>query len=262
MPEDRRNRLLRAQKSNTNLLLYKKNPPSPLQSPRYYDRTNTMPPQLPQTTTTTYNYNNRDLYVNPLDLNPNPAAVPTYHQVMPQQHLSSLNSMANASFGSQQMQQSIFPVVDMTPLEREAQHRLVDRSGVDMGSSNKLANNSLANSSWLSSASRGKEKPSDLNRLSNKVFTGNQPTPESPNNPYWFGRAGPPVRYVDAYGNAETRQAAYVYDVRRRRLEDSLENRIPHPSQIRANNNNNTIAGLKQSESNHRNSYENIMKMI
>lgn len=240
MPEDRRNRLLRAQKSNTNLLLYKKNPPSPLQSPRHY--TTTMP--APQSTTTTYNYNNRDLYVNPLDLNPNPAAVPTYHQVQP------LNPMANASFGSQQMQQSIFPVADMTPLEREAQHRLA-------------SNSTLANSSWLSSVSKSsKEKPSDLSRLSNKVFAGNQPTLESPNNPYWFGRAGPPVKYVDAYGNAEPRQASYAYDVRRRRLEDSLENRIPHPSMIRAANNNGAIAGLKQSESNHRNSYENIMKMI
>lgn len=206
--------------------------------------------------------------MNPLDLNPNPAAVPTYHQVYPQpptQHtsLSSLNPMANASFSSQQMQQNIFPVIDMTPLEREAQHRLADRS-LDTtnatSAANKFVNNSLANSSWISNVSNvKKEKPSDLNKLSNKVFSGNQPTPESPNNPYWFGRAGPPVKYVDAYGNSEPRQASYVYDVRRRRLEDSLENRIPHPSTIKANN---AIAGLKQNESNHRNSYENIMKMI
>jgi len=191
-------------------------------------------------------------------------------QQQPQhQYQQKINSQHNSSSFYQSAPSELLMT---TSIEREAQHRAANQQAA-------LA----SNSSWLTTSSsviaqqQQKEKPSDLSSMSNKIFAGNQPTPDSPNNPYWFGRAGPQVKYVDAFGNPETRQASYVYDVRRRKLLDTLENRLPTSYQqlhqqhqamknsaansSNNNNKNSSIQGLKPIESSHKNKYENPMKM-
>lgn len=51
------------------------------------------------------------------------------------------------------------------------------------------SNNNLVAKSWTSNNGQqrgGKE----LNRMSNKLFTDNQPSMHNPNTPFWFGRTG------------------------------------------------------------------------
>jgi hypothetical protein len=36
-----------------------------------------------------------------------------------------------------------------------------------------------------------RKSDSELNRVSNRLYVGNDPSPDAPNDPFWFGRAGP-----------------------------------------------------------------------
>ena len=76
-----------------------------------------------------------------------------------------------------------------------------------------------------------------MNRVSNKLYNDNQPTPDYPNDPFWFGRTGTQRKMVNGSkpaminGQSNEQSGDIVYqDVRRRKLLDALENRGPKPN--------------------------------
>jgi hypothetical protein len=101
----------------------------------------------------------------------------------------------------------------------------------------------------------------ELNRLTNKLHTDNQPSQAYPNMSYWFGRAG---QHKTAIGGFEPALPDYSSDPRRRNLLDALEHRSPRNapmvygldnSQLPKQNTN--LAFVNDAHSNHRNNYEN-----
>jgi hypothetical protein len=159
-----------------NTLLYKKDPSSTNLSPRGNQAT-------------TYNYNYRDPQQLPnssmgFTNNSNPNFGSNSSQAF------DFNSNSTASFRNGPMgQQSTIPQMPPingqynqqsmeTHLEREAQLRQLQRA------------NSLP------------KGQSELNRVSNKLYNDNQPTPEWPNSSYWFGRAGAAPKIINGNFNS------------------------------------------------------------
>ena len=263
--DDRKTRLLRTQRNNTNLLLYKKpngNAPQPSVAEPYGKHS--LPPIHRQAST--YSYNLSDHFAVPsIPFENTTSSSSVVYQAPPAPLLSQPmeTTLSNASFSTQQS-------IPILPIEREAHIRSYERSFIDRPPVQApAAVNSMATNSWVSTSSNHtiKEKPNELTKLA-KLYVGNQPSNDSPNNPYWFGRAGSQVKYVDEFGNLP-KQAANTYDVRRRKLLDTLENR-PRPTMVQnwstANahhlyDHTRENTSLKPSQSNHRNSYENEMKM-
>ena len=182
--DDRLNRLSmnssQKQKSNQNLLLYKKNGASPPISPR-------QPINEVHRQATTYNYNYRDPYLasnTSLDsLSGNnqkiittvdPLRPPAEYLSQNFANLTNSNSNNTMSYSPRQTQK-IMPMtlnqnnLQMTSIEREAADRYNAKL---MTKSNSFANRPKAGV--------------ELNRVSNKLYNDNQPTVEYPNNPYWF----------------------------------------------------------------------------
>ena len=152
-----------------NTLLYKKDPSAANLSPR-------------SNQATTYNYNYRD-----------PQQIPNSSIGFANNSNSNFgsnssqnfdfNSNSNASFRNAQIGQ-VSGVPSMPPingqytpmethLEREAHLRQLQRAN---------------------SMPKGQ---SELNRVSNKLYNDNQPTPDYPNHSYWFGRAGAVPKVVN-----------------------------------------------------------------
>lgn len=150
---------------------------------------------------TTYNYNYRDPYIN--------SSLPGFKKVLPP-----LSNSQNLT--PRQAEQQNFPPqsFEMTKIEQEAQHRNIQKT---------VRPNLFQ-----------KQGDNDFNRISNKLFIDNKPSMEHPNNPYWFGRAGPGTRYVGA--NSAPLENFQYYDARKRNLLDALENRIPNNYQSSSNN--------------------------
>lgn len=220
--EDNRNKRLANSNKSRNTLLYKKDP-TLLGSPRSGQDT-------------TYNYNYRD----PQNIPTNNFLSNSVSSSSQQNFSENYNNQSNASMNYQQppmMQQEM-----QTHLEREANMRNLNRS-------NTLGYTKNSGSS------------SELNRVSNKLYNDNQPTVDYPNHSYWFGRAGTQNKIIN--GSAPI----VVYgDARRKNLLDALENRSPrangqYPYQQQQQQSNTNYTFVNSPESNHRNNYENQLKM-
>jgi hypothetical protein len=183
--DDRLNRLSinsQKQKSNQNLLLYKKNGASPPISPR-------QPINEVHRQATTYNYNYRDPYLasstslDNLPANNNQKMITTVDPLRPpaeylSQNFANLTNNSNTNNTvsySPRSTQKIMPMtlnqnnLQMTSIEREAADRYNAKL---MTKSNSFANRPKAGV--------------ELNRISNKLYNDNQPTMDYPNNPYWY----------------------------------------------------------------------------
>jgi hypothetical protein len=141
----------------------------------------------------------------------------------------------NQKFQYQQSQQQM----PMTQLEREAQIRNAERRFVN-------------------------KSQSELNRVSNKLYNDNQPTRDYPNHSYWFGRTGPaniarPAVNNNMQNTFSSNSDNFYNDVRRRNLDNSLENRSPRqayplPGDV-------SYKFVNSPDSNHRNFYEQQLQM-
>ena len=137
----------------------------------------------------------------------------------------------NQNFQYQPSQQQM----PTTQLEREAQIRKAERRFVN-------------------------KSQSELNRVSNKLYNDNQPTIDYPNHSYWFGRTGPanvsrPMNQNTFSSNSDN----FYNDVRRRNLDNTLENRSPRqgypaPGDV-------AYKFVNSPDSNHRNFYEQQLQM-
>lgn len=166
---------------NKNILLYRKNPfsGSPNASPR--------PMNNNQTETrgaTTYNYNYRDPFTqgngggagkfggSANDLNQMSSNDMRMSYPPPGQQQQQQPQQIYPQYQQPQSQSPTLPAInqpqfEMTQIEREAHQR-------------KMKNNQMYRT----------KNEQELNRVSNKLYNDNQPTPDYPNNPYWFGRTG------------------------------------------------------------------------
>ncbi|CAF0962986.1 unnamed protein product [Brachionus calyciflorus] len=207
--EDRQKRMAAVQKNQNNALLYKKNFASPQNSPRLG--------QNEVRTSTTYNYNYRDPYLN------------ANQQSVKNTNLPPLQNSYQNSAPSQHTQNQPQQQYDMTRIEQEAYQRNFQKKFINT-----------------------KQGDNDYNKISNKLFIDNKPSPRHPNNPYWFGRAGPGFGGSSADEKKNNRNgpsssyapisapvdnSVQYYDVRRRNLLDALENRIQNPNFQSSSNN-------------------------
>ena len=192
--DDRLNRIsmnTQKQKTNQNLLLYKKNGASPPISPR-------QPINEVHRQATTYNYNYRDPFLTSstsldnLPANNNQKMITTVDPLRPpadylSQNFSNLTNNNNSNNTNNTVSYSprsppkIMPMtlnqnnLQMTSIEREAADRY----------------NAKVMTKSHSFASRPKAGV-ELNRISNKLYNDNQPTMDYPNNPYWYIKINTP----------------------------------------------------------------------
>ena len=110
--------------------------------------------------------------------------------------------------------QNLNQSLNVTPIEKEAQLRKMDRSL-----------NQTHDGTFVKSDRFNRPKGfAELNRLSNKLFIDNHPSDMQPNNPYWFGKAGTANSNPN---HTPSNNQIYNYDARRRNLLKSLENSVP-----------------------------------
>lgn len=212
-------------KTNQNLHMYKKNPVY-VASPRsMHDAVRT---------NTTYNYNFREPIGPEFNQQANNAPPqPTQSDGMPNFPMSSPGRMLN--------QNTSF---DLTPkIQQEAERSRMNRSGT-------LQADALRPKGF-----------NELNRVSNKLNTDNQPTRDYPNMSMWFGRTGPHRTSLENLKPAPGLEN-YSNDPRRRKLLDQLEHRSPRDKPMIYGLDNshmpvNNLAFVNDPHSNHRNMYEN-----
>lgn len=168
------NRLLNSsnkQKSNQNLLLYKKDSSPPI-SPRQPMNSEA------HRQSTTYNYNYRDPYLNSSSSFENLTGlnqkITTTDPLRPPADYLSQNYMNKSNQNLHSIPQ--LPTINAT-LPNNFQLTSIEREAADRHNSKSLTKSN--------SFSNRPKAGVELNRISNKLYNDNQPTYDYPNNPYW-----------------------------------------------------------------------------
>ena len=179
------------QKSNQNLLMYKKGSSPPITPRQAVDA---------HRQSTTYNYNYRDPYISTsstsfenltgsnTNLNNTNSATNIQKLVTadplrpPADYLS--QNYASKSFNSISQLPAINTSMTLPNMNPSNNYQLtsLEREAADRQNARVL--NKSSNYTRPKAAV-------ELNRVSNKLYNDNQPTFDYPNNPYWFGRTGP-----------------------------------------------------------------------
>lgn len=155
----------------------------------------------------TYKFNYRDPYIN--------SSLPAFKNNLPP--ISNSQNLSPRPADQQALQSNSF---EMSKIENEAHQRNLQK--------------------YLKPDLLKKQGDNDFNRISNKLFIDNKPSTEYPNNPYWFGRAGPGNNLLSNQkflgSNSAPLDHFEHYDVRKRNLLDALENKIPNNYQSSSTN--------------------------
>jgi hypothetical protein len=234
-------RLMHAQKNNKNLLMYRKNPPSPGGSPRQ-----PLPQGPNERQATTYNYNYRD----PSQLSlPNSATNSMHFGQQPPPNIN-LPPINNQNMMNNHLSSSSNQLFNSTQIEREAQKRTMDKKA----SRNMPPQLVKSNDKSLTGPSYRQHR--ELNRISNKLYNDNDPTNDYPNNTYWFGRAGP----LPTSGSLSSFRNINDYSPQQQQ-HPQMNNNSQQQSQMDLNQNDVDYKYINSAFSNHRNNYEYQMKM-
>jgi hypothetical protein len=237
-------RLMNAQKTNKNLLMYRKNPPSPGGSPRQ-----PLPQGPNERQATTYNYNYRD----PSQLSLANSVTNSMHFMQqPPMPNASLPPINNQNMMNNHLNTSNNQFFNSTQIEREAFQRTMEKKATrNMPPQSKSNDKSLTGPSYRQNR--------ELNRISNKLYNDNDPTNDYPNNTYWFGRAGPLPNSISANSLRSTSDFSSLQQQQQQQQQEQQHmNNFP---QMDSNQNDVDFKYVNSAFSNHRNNYEYQMKM-